>query len=195
MIDKTADQVKNLWQEQKVEAICMSIEELRGRARKFQSTIRWRNLREFGAGIAALAIFAPYLFLAGNPIVRTGAGLSMVGILYTVWQLHRKGSAQPVPAEMGLTNYIEFHRSELRKQYDLLRRVWFWYLIPLLPGLAVFLAGNAMAVDSRVWGIAVFGFGAAVVGAVFARIARLNARAASAMRREIDALDVLQMQG
>jgi len=36
---------------------------------------------------------------------------------------------------------IDFHRSELMRQHDLLATVWSWYLLPFTPGLVVFLIG------------------------------------------------------
>ena len=40
------DDLRNLWQNQEVEEVRISVDELRVKAAKFQGRIRWRNLRE-----------------------------------------------------------------------------------------------------------------------------------------------------
>lgn len=194
MSDQAPDVMKNIWREQPVEVLEMSIEELRTRAGKFRSTIRWRNLREYAAGLVVAAAFSPLLFSGGNAIVRVGAGLIILGSVYAAYRLHRSGSARPVPSRLGLASCIEFHRSELARQYDLLRGVWKWYLGPLIPGLAVFLAGDAAVSPTPLGAVAVFALGGTVAGLVFFWIGRMNARAALGLRREIEALDTLLRQ-
>ena len=47
------DNLQQLWQEQHVEVIQMSVQELRNKAERFQRRMGWRNLREYiGAVIA-----------------------------------------------------------------------------------------------------------------------------------------------
>ena len=52
------DDLKNPWQNQEVEEVRISVDELRLKAAKFQSRIRWRNLREQAACLFVIAFFA-----------------------------------------------------------------------------------------------------------------------------------------
>jgi hypothetical protein len=172
----------------------MTIDELRTKAAKFQSSVHRRNLREYAGGILVIAFFVWFLFSSGNPIVRVGSGLIIMGSLYAGYQLFRKGSVKAVPAGMGLTNCLDFHRRSLERQHELLRSVWSWYLGPFLPGLAVFLLGGALASPNRMTGLAVFAISGTTMGLAFAWIARLNARAARLLQTEIDAVDRLRIE-
>jgi len=87
---------------------------------------------------------------------------------------------------------------QAERQRDLLRGVWRWYLLPFVPGLAVFLLGlfrwtmklpNAPA-HARVIMIT-FGLTAAGCGLVFVAVGKLNQWAARKIQREIDGLDKL----
>ena len=48
---------RKIWQEQEVENMRISTDELRERARRFQRRMRWRNLREQGAVVLVVAAF------------------------------------------------------------------------------------------------------------------------------------------
>ena len=65
----------------------------------------------------------------------------IVGTLFMVYTLHKRGSARTVSAEFELRTCMDFHRKELQRQRDLLRDVWSWYLLPFVPGMLVFRAG------------------------------------------------------
>ena len=39
---------------------------------------------------------------------------------------------------------LEFHRSELVRQRDLLRSVWWWYLLPFVPGMLLIPVGSSL---------------------------------------------------
>jgi hypothetical protein len=192
--DNRCEELRGLWQAQPAEVVSMSIEQLQSRAGKFRSTIAWRNAREAAAAAVVVAGFGAFLFWVRNPIIRAGAGLIIFGCLYATYRLFRNGTARDLPAELGLRNSIEFHRNELQRQYDLLRGVWRWYLGPFLPGLAVFLAGDALTVPNRVAATVVVVLGGLAVGLTFFTIARINARAARGIRRRIDDLDALLAQ-
>src|SRR5471030_3451406 len=57
MENERPDDLKNVWQNQTVEANQMSLDELRRKAGKFQKRIRNRNLREYAASVVVVAVF------------------------------------------------------------------------------------------------------------------------------------------
>jgi len=118
-----------------------------------------------------------------------------------VYQLHKKGAARTVPAEMAFRTCLDFHRQQLERQRDLLRGVWTWYLLPFVPGIAVFLIGlfrwtmtlpHAPA-HARVI-IITFALTAAACALVFFAIGKLNQWAAQKLQREIDALNEMEKE-
>ena len=179
------DNLKSLWQNQSVEPVQMSLEEIRQKAEKFQKRIRYRNLREdVGAAIA----FAGFGYFSWKfPEMRLSFALIAAGTLYVLYQLHTKGAARTVPEALALGTCLEFHRRELERQRDLLRGVWKWYLLPLVPGILAVLAVSLLHLPPAKWvrtlPIVVFW------AAGFYGIWRLNDRCADKLQRQIDELN------
>ena len=188
-----------LWQEQPVTRIEISLGQLRWRARKFERRIRWRNLREYAAGALVVGVFGYYVWRIPAPLVRLGSMLVIAGALFALRSLHVRGASGSAPVGMAFSPCLEFYRRQLERQRDLLRDVWTWYLLPFVPGLAVFLVGllgwtlaqpNAPAHRPLIVGV--FAATAAGCGLVLAAVARLNRWAARKLQHEIDTLAALE---
>ncbi|MGD0630815.1 MAG: hypothetical protein ABR987_15905 [Terracidiphilus sp.] len=168
----------------------MSIEQVQAGAQKLQRKIEFRNAREYVAAFLVVAFFGYEFSRAADLLARIGFVLIIAGTCYLVWQLHSKGSWRALPKDAGLSSCIEFKRRELERQRDLVSSVWRWYLGPLIPGMAVVMVATGRAGYGNVqhlWLIvAVY---AAVVGAVFFGIAKLNKSAARKLQQQIDELD------
>jgi len=187
--------VRDVWQNQELEGIRMSIDEIRRKAGKFQKKILWRNGREYVAALVVVIFFGFQSWRTPDAMTRVGFGLAIAGLLYVVWQLHHKGSSRSLPSEMGRASYLEFHRTELERQRDLLRSVWRWYLGPLVPGLAVLMVAVARTNPGHLRHLGAFlaGYYSVVVLAFFF-IWRLNESAARRLQRRIDELDAMKEQ-
>ena len=68
----------------------------------------------------------------------------------------------------------------------MIRSVWWWYLLPFVPGLALILIGRAIERPDR-W-LRALGV-AAVFAATFIIVGKLNERVARKLQRRIDDLD------
>jgi len=191
--ESSPSDMRNVWQSQRTEGIHMSMEEIRGRARKFQKRIHWRNGREYVAALAVSVYFGFELWRAHGLMTQVGFGLLIAGLAYMVWQLHRRGSARDVPAELGLANGVDFYRRELARQRDLVRSAWSWYIAPVVPGLLLVTAGfartNPRHVQHPVLSMCLFDAFAAVF---FLLIWQLNRSGARRLQKRIDELDALQ---
>jgi len=179
------EDLRNVWQNQTVEANQMSLDELRRKAGKFQKRIRNRNLREYAASAFAVAAFGYYIWRF--PPLRLGSGLMIAATLYMVYQLHTRGAAKTVPAALGMGTCRDFHRRELEQQRDLLRDIWKWYLLPFVPGLLAFVAVPVMHLAPDKW-LRVVPF-ILLCAVFFYGVASLNQRAARRLQRQIDELD------
>lgn len=187
------NQAQQIWQSQPVEGIKMSADALRQRAGKFESTILWRNAREYlGALIAALA-FGFFFVKTHDILFRIAYGLLIAGLAFVVFRLHRQGSAKSLPSAMGASTCVQFFRAELERQRDLVANVWPWYLAPLLPGFAVYTVAFAVAIPypANLRGLALLD---GLVAAVFIVIWKLNLRAARSLQRTIDELYAAENQ-
>lgn len=196
--DYSSPNIQGLWQSQPTEPPKISTEELRRKMNKFERRIFLRNAREYAAGVFVIAAFGFYEWKFPAPLMRAGSGLIIIATLYIMFQLHRRTSFQPAPAGLGLNTCIEFHRQSLERQRDALRSAWSWYLLPLVPGLAVFYVGAAAAkwpANPAGMRHVLMGYGIQVGfnAAVFYGIWRLNQWAAGRLQAQIDEMTALSV--
>jgi multisubunit Na+/H+ antiporter MnhG subunit len=171
----------------------MSLDDLRYKMHKFERKIAWRNRREYIAGVIVVMVFSFYLWRFPTLFLRIGSCLTIAGALYMMYQLHRKGSVRPAPAEMGLHSCIEFQRRELEHQRDALRSVF--------SGLCIFIFGLFQSTMRLVRAtgqpghtgivLVLFGVICAIMLAVFFAVWRLNQWAANRLQAQIDELDAM----
>jgi hypothetical protein len=186
------DDLRNLWQNQEVEEMKISITELRAKAAKFRNRIRRRNLREQVACLFVIVAFGGLFFKSPAAVPRIGFGLIVAGAIYISWHLYAKATPKGLPGDIGCANGLEFYRRELEKQRDLLQDIWKWYLGPLIPGMAILVIGSiSNAPPERRW----FSSGYAVFCVVlFWGIGRLNYRAARRLNGQIEELKLYTVQ-
>lgn len=197
----TPSGIEDLWQNQPAEPRKIDPGELRRKMHRFERGTARRNLREYLAAAFIVSGFAYYIYLFPMPLVRVGCALVIAGILYAMFELHRRASAESAPAELAPVSCIEFQRGQIQRQRDALRSVWSWYLLPLVPGMSVFLAGlfefgvrtahaAGRSFDLRT---AVLSFALVPVGAaaVFFVVWKLNQHAAGRLDRQIEELNAL----
>jgi hypothetical protein len=184
------ENLKSLWQNQSVEPIQMSLEELRQKAQRFQKRIRNRNLREYAGAVIVFAAFGYYIWRF--PVIRLASGIILAGTVYVVYQLHTRGAAKTVPASMALDSCFEFHRRELERQRDLLRDVWKWYLLPFVPGMVIFIASLLRHLPMDKW-IRMLPF-TLFCTLIFFGVWKLNQRGANKLQRQIDELNSMNRE-
>ena len=178
---------RNLWQTQEVEEMKFSVEGLRAKAAKFQRRISWRNLREYLAALIVIALFGWNCWKETLLLPRIAFLMLIAASIYYMWHLHRWGSARPLPADAGSTSCVSFYRHELERQRDLVRNVWRWALLPLVPGLvlldAYFIANTQPSARWHLVGAILF------EAAAFIGVLWLNLRSARCLNRRIAELD------
>jgi hypothetical protein len=182
--------MKEIWQTQPAGTAALSPEAIRRKARGFRGTVLRRNLREYAVTLLLVVFFGWFTWKSPDPRMRVGNALSVAGLVYMAWQLHRRASAKAAPADWAALSCREFHRSQLARQRDALRGVWRWYLGPLVPGLGVIAVAGGMAGFERstVAGLLVVLF-TIPAAALLWWVGRLNLRAAGKLQEQIDALD------
>lgn len=179
---------KELWQSQTEEETDMTLVDIRSRALKFQNKIRRRNMCEYVGIVIGTVMYCAFLWFLPGLLTKVGAVVTLAGMYFSVYQIYRDGSAREVPVDSPAGDCLEFHRRELIRQRDMLRRVGPLQIGPVLPGIVLFFAG--------VWMHNVQGRGDAIVMAisgvlaagVFGFVYWLNVRAANKLDEEIQAL-------
>jgi hypothetical protein len=180
---------QTLWQAQEKEYDPMTLAQIHQTAGTFQAKIRRRNAIEYAASVFVIAAFAPMLLHRGGWMMQAAAALIMAATVIVAWQLHRRGSAQPIPQGDAL---IPAYKRELIRQRDALRSVLVWYLGPFIPGLALMTAGRwfqahapgrPLAVDHLIIGLCV-----AIIVLAFGMVWLYHQRNADRLQKRIDEL-------
>jgi hypothetical protein len=187
------DAVRAAWRSEDEELYLVSVEELRARAEQLSAGVHRRNLAEYLAGAVVAVVDGYYFFHFGSLLARAGSALMLAAIAWIVMHLHQHGSTGAMPAQAQRS--LDFLTGELMRQRDLLRNVWNWYLLPLVPGMTLFLlglhairgVGGSPLVSERAIVQTVAG---CVLG--FALIAFANNRSAGRLQRQIDHLNSLK---
>ncbi len=141
--------LKSLWASQTPSMEPLTPDELRKQARKFRGQIARRNIIEYVAAALVIAVFGAFCVFFPDTPSRIGAGLIIAGTLYVVWSLHKRAGAEPQSSADAASCVLAFHRIQLEKQRDALSSVWSWYILPLLPGMLVFIIGTAPEFANR----------------------------------------------
>lgn len=169
----------------------MSPEAIRLRAGKFERKIARRNLRETIIAIGVIAFFGYSLATTPQILLRITWGLFIVGVVWITINLYRKGAPKAMPSEMGSSSCLQFFRSELERQRDLIQNVWPWHVGPLVPGC---LALNVAYIFGQhrlvLW--AGLAFINAVFVAAFVGVWKVNQLAARCLQRSIDDLNAAE---
>jgi hypothetical protein len=115
----------------------------------------------------------------------------VIGTLYVAWQMHRRASAAH-PGTVGTMPIMEFVRGQLVRQRDALAGVFWWYLLPFIPGMVVMIVGSmALRADEGQAGIIKGLIGLTVTAALFVGIWWLNQWGARKLQKNIDDIDAL----
>ena len=186
MAHEDQNDLNRIWQDQPAEEVSMRLDDIRKRARKMGTTVGRRNLIEFAAAAIVLVLIGVRGTRETNVTALIGGGLMALAVLYVVYHLHRFGSVRSMPSDLALKDCLDFHRAELMRQRDLGRSVWWWYLLPFVPGYALIMIGAAIERPDR----RLFALGSSVVFIVlFILVGKLNERGARKLQRIIDGLD------
>jgi hypothetical protein len=174
-----------LWQSQPPDGGGITPDEIRQMARRLEHKVARRNRREYVAAAIVVAVFGWQIFTMPSVTLRIGAGLTIAATIAVAFMLHLWGTARTLPSELALTSALEFHRVQLERQRDLLRSVWWWYLLPFVPGVLVLAIGHALAQPERTSRIIAWS-----VGMILLMVGgyALNRRAAARIQRRIDRL-------
>ena len=166
----------------------MTLADIRSKALKFQTRIHRRNLREYIGIVVGTVIYCGFMWYLPGLLVKFGAALTLGGMYFSVYQIRRDGSAREVPVDSPPSACLEFHRRELTRQRDMLRRIGPWHIGPIIPGLVLFFVGTWIGnVDDFKQSLIVAASGI-LAAAVLWFVHWLNVRAANKLDQELETL-------
>jgi hypothetical protein len=186
-----SDPAKQAWQASVDIAGAPPLDEVRKGADKFYRFVKWRNLVEYVACLIVVVSFTVYVFTLPQTLQRVGSAMIVVATFFVAWQLHRRAAALP-PEGAGTMPLYRFMRAQFVRHRDALRGIFWWYLLPFIPGMTLLLVGSLYAPDTHPDGPGLRdAVGTAVIIAVFVAVWWLNQRAARKLQKHIDEIDAL----
>ncbi|MFN6934405.1 MAG: hypothetical protein ACK4NZ_04560, partial [Tsuneonella sp.] len=129
------DYARNSWQSAYGAGTMPTIDELRARTESFRRTVWRRNLIEYVAGALVIVGFGFTLVAIPLPLMKVASALIIAATVYVVWQLHRRAGNLPSKDYSGAVPVLVHQRASLARQRDALAGVFWWYILPFLPGM------------------------------------------------------------
>ena len=161
-----------LWQQQPTEPFHMRIEQMEKKRR--------RNVFDRYLAFAVISLFVTWLAaVSPNLLMRVGAALTIAGLGFLAWQVHRHYGAAITDSSVNAC------RAELERQLAFLREGLWARLLAISPGPLLFSLGFAAAYPHAA---PLIYFQIATFVLVVAIIPALNRRKAVALEREIEEL-------
>jgi hypothetical protein len=185
------DEAKKAWQSSVAMGGPLPPELLRFTADKFYRRMRLRNNVEYAACVVAVVVFSIYTFTLEHVLQRIGSAMIVLGTFYAAWQLNRRASAVD-PASAGTMPIMEFVRGQFVRQRDALQSIFWWYLLPFVPGLALVTAGSmALRIEEGAEGVMRGVIALSVMLVIFVGVGLLNLHWARKLQQHIDRIDAL----
>jgi hypothetical protein len=127
----------------------LSTADLSGEYLKFERGVRWRNRAILiggilGAGVSVL-LFWRTAAAAPSMAPLVGWAISTPLGLFITWYIAKTTSVAPIPANISFSASLALYRRELERQSRLLRTIWGWYLLSIVPAVAGALIARGVA--------------------------------------------------
>lgn len=183
-MNQIPDDIRDIWNESSEEEYVMKIDQIRTKSESFAKTVKWRNFREYSAAVFVIAMFAYYAFASQITLIKIGSLCNIAAALFIMVQLNKRSASTTV--NPGTEPIISYHRKQLEREKNALRSVWAWYLLPTIPGTALFAAGFIQSQPE-----ADFTRSIAVILLINIFVLLYNAWGARQLQKEIDALPTI----
>jgi hypothetical protein len=140
--------LKALWKDQRLEIPPVTVETVRRNARRLQRR-RLRVMIQETLGASALIVLAglairlrglqPWALDLSDVAIDAGMGLAILWAVFYAWRVLVLFRPRRVPDDAAAC--LDFHRRELERQRDIVRGLWRWAIVPLLPVMILLFVG------------------------------------------------------
>jgi hypothetical protein len=190
------DDPKDLWLSQPTEGPTMTLRLIQQRSRALRTRTRKKLLGTLAGPLATGVFYAFGMkeFAALRPVIQPLFAFAFAWSLAGLYFLNRRMWSAPIQPDAGLIPSLQFCRSEIERQRDLLRRVLLWSLGPILLAIGAFVLALAM-VGTRERGIIPNGlpFLILIVAWIIAYFI-IRFREQQALQRELDELKNIERE-
>jgi hypothetical protein len=140
-----------------LEAPMNNLSDAFSRTQALMKKIQRRTIGGYAVCFILTVAFGSFFFILPNTLQKVGSVLTVSAALYMAYQLYA-GRNGKQPTETRPSECTVFYRTELERQRDFHRGIWFWSrLVIMVPGYILFLIGSAMAYPAAARGFAMIG--------------------------------------
>ncbi len=120
------------------------------RVERFWGRIVRRDLIETVTAVVLIFVFGRMAVSLDDLISKIGAGSLVLSLLLIIWKIHRTRTIQcPAPIDAPVRDFCRIELDRLDRQIQLLRRVLWWYIAPIIIGVnMVYVGTNGFGIDS-----------------------------------------------
>lgn len=144
------DELKTIWQtsNERMETLnlhTIKLNKMNERIKKFEKSIKRRNNLEIIVAIGIIACYGIYVYIKPQPLAKIGAVFTILYCLNVIYQLRKTEAKQPnFDVMRSVKDQLLAYEAYVKEEQKLLSTVLYWYLLPLLPGMILFLIGTGI---------------------------------------------------
>jgi len=142
------DELKAIWKtsNERMEYInlhSVKLNNMNDKIKKFEKTINSRNTVEIIVAIGLIIIYSIFFYIKPTPLAKIGAFLLLLYCFNVIYQLRRTAAKQPsFDITLSLKEQLLAYQVYVLEEQKLYKNIFYWYLLPMLPGLILFLIGT-----------------------------------------------------
>ncbi len=152
----TDDELKKIWQvsnarKQQINIHSINMNNMNERIKKFEKNITTRNNKEIAVAIALIIIYSIFAYIKSEPLAKIGAILLLFYCFHVIYQFRKTAARQPAfDVMVSLKDQLVAYQAYVLEEQKLYKNVLYWYLLPMLPGLILFLVGSGINLMSSI---------------------------------------------
>ncbi len=117
---------------------------------RFQKSLKYRDLVEFLNAIIVIPIFAYLTYSLPHILSKIGCLLIVLCIIYVVIKLKNLNKYKPNTLTDSYIDYLYQYKNYLSLQKKMRETAPYWYLLPLVTGVTLFILGVIANHDTRI---------------------------------------------
>jgi len=107
--------------------------------KRFENRISRRNTREINIAIIGILIFSMIAYFTAEPLKKMGAILLICYAISVIYYIRKPKEKQPrFDITSSIREQLLDYQEYVMEERKLLKNVFYWYLLPMFPGLTLF---------------------------------------------------------
>lgn len=124
--------------------------EMKSSLDRFQKSLKYRDFVEFLNAIIVIPIFAYLTYSLPHVLSKIGCLLIILCVIYVIFKLKSLNQYKPNTLTDSYIEYLYQYKNYLRLQKKMRETAPYWYLLPLVTGVVLFVLGIITNLDAPI---------------------------------------------